>query len=230
MDFLIKPGKRQPIRKTETIQTLDIAVLRISVVNNAGIFTTSSIKYCMLQINFQPFPQIPTERLLLREITRADAADLFALRSNKGLMRYIDRPLAQTAQDALNLIEIIITALKNNDGITWGITLKNNPQLIGTIGFWRILKEHHRAEIGYLLSDTFQRQGIMQEAITAVINYGFNVLQLHSIEGNVNPANTASIMLLEKNKFIREAYFRENYYYNGKFIDSLVYSLLTPNK
>jgi ribosomal-protein-alanine N-acetyltransferase len=123
----------------------------------------------------------------LREISKTDATDLFALRSNKDLMRHIDRPLAETMQDALNLIEIIITSLKNNDGITWGIALKNNLQLIGTIGFWRIIKEHHRAEIGYLLSDAFQRQGLMQEAITAVINYGFNVLQLHSIEGNVNP-------------------------------------------
>ena len=135
----------------------------------------------MLQAKFQPFPQIATERLLLREITKADAADLFALRSNNDLMRYIDRPLAQTMQDALNLIEIIITALKNNDGITWAITLKNDPQLIGTIAPWRIIKEHYRAEIGYLLSDAFQRQGIMQEAITAVINYGFNIMQLHSI-------------------------------------------------
>jgi len=184
----------------------------------------------MLQLNFQPFPQIPTDRLLLREISKTDAADLFALRSNKDLMRHIDRPLAQTMQDALNLIEIIITALKNNEGITWGITLKNNPQLIGTIGFWRIIKEHYRAEIGYLLMDSLQRKGIMQEAITVVVNYGFNFMQLHSIEANVNPGNTASIMLLEKNKFIREAYFRENYYYNGKFVDSLVYSLLTPNK
>ncbi|HEX5150032.1 MAG TPA: GNAT family protein [Parafilimonas sp.] len=184
----------------------------------------------MLQLNLYPFPQLETERLLLREITRADAADFFTLRSNKDLMQYIDRPLAQTMQDALNLIGIIITALKNNDGITWGISLKNDAQLIGTIGLWRIIKEHYRAEIGYLLSDAFQRQGIMQEAITAVINYGFNMMGLHSIEANVNPANAASILLLEKNKFIREAHFKENYYYNGKFMDSLVYSLITPNK
>jgi ribosomal-protein-alanine N-acetyltransferase len=183
----------------------------------------------MLQLNLYPFPQIATNRLLLREITKADAAALFKLRSNQDLMRYIDRPLAQTTQDAINLIGIIITALKNNEGITWGISLKDNPQLIGTIGFWRIVKEHYRAEIGYLLSDAFQRQGIMQEAITAVINHGFNMMKLHSIEAHVNPANTASVMLLEKNKFIREAHFRENYYYDGKFMDSLVYSLINTN-
>jgi RimJ/RimL family protein N-acetyltransferase len=184
----------------------------------------------MLQLNFQPFPQISTNRLLLREISKTDAADFFALRSNRDIMQYIDRPLARTMQDALNLIDIITTALKNNDGITWGVSLKTSPQLIGTIGFWRIIKEHYRAEIGYLLSDAFHRQGIMQEAISAVLDYGFNELRLHSVEANVNPANTASIMLLEKNNFILEAHFKESYYYNGKFLNTLIYSLLTPNK
>ena len=183
----------------------------------------------MLQLNFRPFPLISTNRLLLRKISKDDADEIFKLRSSKNIMQYIDRPLAKNIEDAMSLIELIMTALKNNDAVTWAITVKDHPQLIGTIGFWRIQKEHYRAEIGYLLSDAFQRQGIMQEAVTAVINYGFNVMQLHSVEANVNPGNTASIKLLEKNKFVREAHFKENYYYNGKFLDSFVYSLLAKN-
>jgi ribosomal-protein-alanine N-acetyltransferase len=66
----------------------------------------------------------------------------------------------------------------------------------------------------------------MQEALLKVINYGFKVINLHSIEANVNPGNAASIKLLEKNKFVREAYFKENYFYNGKFLDTVIYSLL----
>lgn len=69
---------------------------------------------------------------------------------------------------------------------------------------------------------------MMQEALAAVLNFGFRTLQLHSVEANVNPGNTASIKLLERNHFIREGYFRENYFYNGRFLDSAVYSLLTP--
>ncbi|MEO8712220.1 MAG: GNAT family protein [Parafilimonas sp.] len=183
----------------------------------------------MLTLNFIPFPQLTTNRLLLREISKDDAADLFLLRSNKNLMQYIDRPIAKTETDALDLIKIIITALKNTDGITWAVTQKDNPKLIGTIGFWRIQKEHYRAEIGYMISDAFQRQGIMQEAISAVLDYGFKVMYLHSVEANVNPGNEASVKILEKNNFIREAYFKENYYYNGKFLDSYVYSLQTKN-
>jgi len=183
----------------------------------------------MLQVSFQPFPQLKTERLLLREITKNDAEDIFVLRSSEKLMQFIDRPRAQTIEDALNYINILSGALLNNEGITWAISLKNDPKLIGTIGFWRIIKEHYRAEIGYMLNDSFQRQGIMQEAITAALRYGFDVIKLHSVEANINPANTASARLLEKNNFVLEAHFKENYYYNGRFLDSFIYSLLAKN-
>ncbi len=68
----------------------------------------------------------------------------------------------------------------------------------------------------------------MQEAILTILDYGFKIMKLHSVEANVNPNNAASIKLLERNNFIREAYHKENYYYNGKFLDSAIYSLLTP--
>lgn len=182
----------------------------------------------MLITNFNPFPLLTTERLILRQINTSDESDLFILRSDKRVMRFIDRPIAQSTEDAAKLIRIINDSLNNNDGITWGITLKNDSKLIGTIGFWKITKEHYRAEIGYLLHFGYQGRGIMQEAFNAVLDYGFKVMKLHSVEANVNPENAASIKILERNKFTREAYFKENYYYDGKFLDSAIYSLLAP--
>ena len=67
----------------------------------------------------------------------------------------------------------------------------------------------------------------MQEALICIINYAFAVMGLHSIEANVNPGNLASIRLLEKLGFVREAYFKENYYYQGQFLDSAIYTLLS---
>jgi len=64
--------------------------------------------------------------------------------------------------------------------------------------------------------------------MTIVLDYGFRALQFHSIEANVNPDNAASIKLLERNNFVREAYHKENYYFNGKFLDSAIYSPVTP--
>ena len=180
----------------------------------------------MLNLSFKPFPLIETERLRLRKISRKDVNEIFFLRSDKRVLHYLDKAPAKTKKDAYDFIKIVHDAEKNVDGITWGITLKNIEKIIGTIGFWRMQKEHYRAEIGYILHPDYWGKGITQEAITVVIKYGFEVMKLHSIEANVNPDNAASIRLLEKNGFVREAYFKENYYFDGKFLDSAIYSLI----
>lgn len=182
-----------------------------------------------LTFDFSNFPVLETERLLLRQIVHEDAPAIFNLRSNSDVMRYLDRPAAKTIEDAHELIGRIERSLENGDGITWGIMLKNDNELIGTAGFWRIVKEHFRAEIGYMLHPAWQGKGLMQEVMDKVLNYGFNTLRLHSVEANVNPANAASIRLLERNNFVREAYFRENYYYDGKFLDTAIYSKLATS-
>ena len=184
----------------------------------------------MLVVNFDPFPVLSTERIILRRIVKADADDFFLLRSDKNVMQFIGRPLAKTIDDAIELINVIDGLLVNNNGITWAITLKNENVLVGTIGLWRIIKEHYRAEIGYLLHPALQGKGLMQEAIEKVLDYGFRNIGLHSIEAIVTAGNMSSVKLLERNHFIREAYFKEDYFYNGAFLDSMVYSLLTSIK
>lgn len=180
----------------------------------------------MLQFNFDPFPIILTDRLKLRAINLTDSQEIFALRSDVEVLKYLDRPAAKFLEEAIEFIQKNIEQLRTNDGISWAITLKEKPELIGTIGFWKIDKEHHRAEIGYMLFTAQQQKGLMQEAITAVLQYGFNTMHLHSVEANVNPDNAASKKLLLKNNFVQEAYFRENYYFESKFLDSAIYSLL----
>lgn len=181
----------------------------------------------MLNISFSHFPVITTDRLVLRQITDDDAAELFALRSNPVAMKYLDKDPAQSIDDALAFIQRVTDAFANNDGITWAITEKNVGRLVGTIGFWRMDKPHHRAEIGYMLHPDLHGLGLMQEAVTPLLDYALRELKFHTIEGQVNPNNRASIRLLERNGFEREAYFRENYFWNGKFSDTAVYSLIS---
>lgn len=145
-------------------------------------------------------------------------------------MKYIARPLATTTQDVLDLIQKIETGLQNNDGITWAVTSKGGGELVGTIGFWRLEKEHFRGEIGYLLHPAQQGKGLMKEALAAVLHYGFAEMKLHSVEAITAPENTSSRKLLEALGFVQEGQLRENYYYNGEFLDSIIYSLLTPFK
>ena len=182
----------------------------------------------MLDLNFSPFPVIETERLVLREITDGDLAEIFYQRSDPQMMKYVDRKPASSMQDASDFLGRVQAALVSNDGITWGIALKNEPKLIGNMGLWRVDKEHHRAELGYVLHPEHQSKGYASEAMKAVLHYGFHTMKLHSVEANVNPNNAASIKLLERNGFIREAYFKENYFFDGRYLDSAIYSLIRP--
>jgi ribosomal-protein-alanine N-acetyltransferase len=183
----------------------------------------------MLQFSFDPFPTLMTERLVLRRLEDSDANDIFKLRSDQELMRYVARPLAKTGQDALNLIHQVNDGIQSGESINWGITLKGTDRVIGVAGIVRTSPEHHRAEIGYLLASEHQRKGITAEAIKEILSFGFNQLHLHLIEAVTDPRNTASISVLKKLGFSMDGHFRENTFYEGNFLDSMHFSLLSKD-
>ena len=180
----------------------------------------------MLTINFTPFPNLETERLLLRRVNESDVNEVFALRSNPETMKYIPRPLVKTIDDALEHIAMINAKIENNEGINWAITYKGSPKLIGILGHYRIKPEHHRAEIGYMLHKEHNGKGIITEAVQEVVKYGFNEMKLHSIEAIIDPENFGSEKVLQKCGFIKEAHFKENEFFEGRFLDSVIYSIL----
>ena len=184
----------------------------------------------MLNLNFNPFPILESDRLILRKMILTDAPQLFELRTGKETMKFIDKDKIASVQVAQEMIQSMDVQMQNNAAVMWGITLPGSAAIIGTIGFWRIVKEHHRAEIGYMLKPEYWNKGYISEAINAVINYGFQKMKLHTIEANINPHNLASRRVLEKQGFQQEGFYRENYYFNGKYLDTAVFSLLKSNR
>ncbi len=167
-------------------------------------------------INFTPFPNITTERLTLRQVNIQDENEVFALRTDKRVNEFLDRPKPITVDDARKFIEKINDQITKNEVIFWAITLKNFNKLIGTICYWNISKEHSKAEIGYELHPDFQGKGIMQEAIIKVIDYGLETMKLKSIDADLDPNNFKSINLLVKNGFVC----------NTRSKNTVVYSLI----
>ena len=184
----------------------------------------------MLEINFLPFQNLETERLYLRRVVKGDKNEIFALRSDQEIMKYIPRPLIKNKEEALAHIAKIDEKINASEGINWAITLKGDPKLIGIIGHYRIRPEHFRAEIGYMLLPEYKGKGIMSEAIKVVVNYGFEVLKLHSIEAIIDPKKLASEKVLQKNNFVKEAHLKENKYYDGRFMDTVIYTILNIRK
>ncbi|MBW4361480.1 GNAT family N-acetyltransferase [Flavobacterium taihuense] len=181
----------------------------------------------MLDICFSPFPNLETRRLLLKQINSNDADAILALRSNDKVMKYIPRPYLKTKKDALELIAMFDDKIENGIGINWGIYFLDEPEkLLGIIGYYRMKPEHYRAEVGYMLFPEYNGKGIVSEALQKVVQYGFKEMQLHSIEAILDPENIGSERVLLKNGFVKEAHLIENEFYEGRFLDSMIYSLL----
>ena len=180
---------------------------------------------------FFPFPEIKTQRLFLRQVALSDTREILFLRSNEQVMHFIDREKTKTSEEAAAFLQTIIDQYQKNEALMWAITLADQPEkLIGTVGYWHMQKEHFRAELGYTLHPDHWKKGIMNESIRAVISYGFGPMQLHSIEARINPDNLASANVLEKTGFSRDGYFKEDYYFQGRFKDTAIYSIVNTQQ
>jgi RimJ/RimL family protein N-acetyltransferase len=100
---------------------------------------------------------------------------------------------------------------------------------MGTVTLISIDLTHRRAEIGYALGRAHWGRGYIHEALQAVMKYAFNELNLHRIEADVDPRNTASIKTLERLGFQREGFLRERWQVGGELQDALFYGLLRPD-
>jgi len=155
----------------------------------------------MLPLQLTPFPTLTTQRLRLRRLAQQDKQEIFSLRSDEQVNRHLDRQRANSIEDAEIFIDKINTIIEKNESVYWAVCLKENPRLIGTICYFNLSSESSTAEIGYELHPFYHGKGIMQEAISIVIQYGFEVMQLKKIFACPSEDNLSSIKLLERNGF-----------------------------
>jgi ribosomal-protein-alanine N-acetyltransferase len=164
-----------------------------------------------------PYPTLETERLILRRILPDDAGDLLNLYSSSEVVKYIElAPLANLDQ-ALDLI-------KKFD--RWGIFLLEDTRLIGTCGYKEWDTARFRAEVNYALAPSSWGSGYMREALVAILDYGFHVMNLRRVEGLVDPEDTRSHNLLTGLGFRMEGVLREHDFVKGQFQDDMVFALL----
>jgi ribosomal-protein-alanine N-acetyltransferase len=174
-----------------------------------------------------PFPTLRTERLLLREITHADAPALFSIHGNSELMRWFGTDPLPDLRAAEALVDIFAGWRKlPNPGTRWGMQLPGNPRLIGTCGLFNWNRSWRHCTVGFELATALQGKGLMREAVAAVLSWGFDRMALNRIEAQVHPLNLASLRLVRSMGFVQEGSLREVGYWGGTFHDMLQFSLL----
>ncbi len=161
----------------------------------------------MHYLNFSNFPVFHTDRLEIRQLTDEDANQIAVLRSNEIVNQFLNRPKKISIEDASVFINDIKKRIENKESLYWAISMKDNNTLIGTTCLFNFNPEKGTAEIGYELLPDFHGKGIMNEVISATINYGFTELNLATIIALTKPDNKNSISLLTKNNFLLDKDF-----------------------
>lgn len=168
------------------------------------------------------FPRLETERLVLRQIRADDADALFAFFSDEEVSSKRHR----SVEDSQAFIQQLQQWYQAHENLEWGITRKGDDVLIGTCGFYAFDEGFHRAETGYELLKACWRQGIMSEALTAILTFAFTTMRLHRIEAVVDEGNERSQGLLRKLGFVHEGTLRQRQFFDGRFRDEYHFGLL----
>ncbi|WP_159473552.1 GNAT family N-acetyltransferase [Dyadobacter sp. 3J3] len=172
------------------------------------------------------FEELRTDRLILRKITQETYDYIFETFSDHQIIEFLGLNSNQ---------EFILEKEKYQNGLSthnrkflyFQLIDKTTGKIIGWCGFHTWYVDHHRAEIGYALSDDdYKGMGIMSEAITPIIEYGFEQMNLNRIEAFIGPDNFPSLNLIKKMNFRAEGQLRQHYVKNNRAEDSMVFSLL----
>lgn len=159
----------------------------------------------MLHKNSAPFPELTTERLTLRQLEAGDSRNIFELRSDPKVNKYLERKPAENLDDSIEFITDIHAKENDNELLYWVITVNEGNEFAGTICLFNFSNENNSCEIGFELLPRFQNRGIMLEAATAVIEFGKGSIGLRSIEAVVHIENQQSHKLLTQLNFSKKS-------------------------
>lgn len=171
-------------------------------------------------------PELETDRLRLRKLSMRDAADIYAYSQDPQVARYVLWEAMTSLSEAKNYIRYMLRKYRLGEPASWGIEWKATGQIIGTIGWMWIQRENASAEAGYSLNRRFWNQGVMTEALGALIEYGFTCMNLNRIEAQHETENPASGTVMRKCGMLREGTLRQRMINKGKYVDVELYAIL----
>jgi RimJ/RimL family protein N-acetyltransferase len=167
-----------------------------------------------------------TPRLRLRALRADDAQALLTIFADPHVMRYWSTRPWTGIEQAHEFIERSAAALRAGDALRLGVEQVDEARLIGRCILFGLANASRRAEVGYALAASTWGQGYMHEALTALLDHGFDALDLHRVEADIDPRNAASARSLERLGFMREGLLRERWIVDGEVSDSALYGLL----
>ena len=171
-------------------------------------------------------PTLETPRLILRRIAMSDAKDIFAYSCDEEVARHVLWSAQTSVAEAKDYCRFMMRKYKNDEPSSWGIVEKATGHLVGTIGYMDYSEDNASVEIGYSLARWLWNSGYMTEALTCVIHYTFDAMDVNRIEAQHELTNPSSGRVMEKCGMRREGVLRQRLYNKGKFVDVALWAIL----
>lgn len=171
-------------------------------------------------------PTMRTSRLILRPVRMSDAQDLYEYSRDPEVARHVLWDAHTSIHQTRQYIRFLLRQYRNGSPGTLVIALRDTGKVIGTIGFMWVQPENRSAEIGYSLSRAYWNQGLMSEALNAMVEYGFLKLGLNRIEAQHESDNPASGHVMKNAGMRHEGTLRQRIFNKGRFADVELYAIL----
>lgn len=170
---------------------------------------------------------INTNRTIIRNLSQADLPHFFNYRSDEEVMQYQGMGVMD-----LDAARTFINSQKDKlfgkpgEWVQYGIEEKQTHQLIGDCAIKLEEREPRIATVGMTISPKFQKKGFAKEVFRGILNFLFNIKNIHRVCELVAAENMASIQLLHSLGFKKEGYFRDSYFENGQWESEFQYAML----
>ena len=171
-------------------------------------------------------PELKTPRLLLRRLTMRDAGDIYRYSRDPEVARHVLWDAHRSIGDSRAYLRYMLHRYRAHEPASWGIEELSTGRIIGTIGFMWIQQDNAAAEVGYSLARDCWNRGFMTEALGAVIQYGFDFMNLNRIEAQHETTNPASGAVMRKCHMCKEGTLRSRLFNKGKYVDVDLYAIL----
>jgi ribosomal-protein-alanine N-acetyltransferase len=175
------------------------------------------------------FPELSTARLRLRELTEDDAPTYRALLHLPEVTRFTNLVLAPDEAAALKTVRNMMEICANGTGCAWAIEDTRSEAFVGVVRFNYFIKYSRCGGIGYEAHPDFWGQGLMSEAVRAVVQCGHGRFDLNRIEAWTVPGNGGSDRVLEKAGFRLEGVQRQKGYFHDVFHDTRLFGRLAAD-
>ena len=175
------------------------------------------MKLNFLSKMFSKIPMIETDRLILRELKRGDAKDMYQYSSNPRTSEFLLWDVHKSFEYTKEFIDYVISKYKSGEYNDWALVYKFDNKMIGTCGFTKIDQENSVAEIGYVINPEYWNLGLATEAAEAVIKFAFETMRMNRVEAKFMYGNDASLAVMKKVGMRFEGYHRDMLFVKGKY-------------